>query len=293
MKNKLLLFLVLAGFTFSACNNDDDPVANSAITLTISNLPMSASNEQYEGWIIVDSAPVSTGTFTVNADGALSQSTFQVDAAMLASATTFVLSIEPIPDSDPTPSNIKILGGDFSGNQAMITAGHSAALGNDFSSAIGTAILATPTTETTDDELSGIWFLDLSSGSPAAGLSLPALPSNWKYEGWAVIDGNAVTSGTFSVVDTADDSAPFSGPGEGPPFPGEDYVTNEPDGLSFPTDISGMVLVISIEPNPDNDPSPFLYKPLVVTLPTGAQDHINYELTNMASSTFPTGTVSR
>lgn len=293
MKNQLLLFLVLAGITFSSCNNDDDPVANSALTLTISNLPMSASNEQYEGWIIVSSAPVSTGTFTVNAEGALSQSTFQVDAAMLASATTFVLSIEPVPDSDPTPSSIKILGGDFSGNQAMLTAGHGAALGNDFLSAIGTVILATPTTETTEDELSGIWFLDLSSGSPATGLSLPALPANWKYEGWAVIDGQPVTSGTFSTVNVADDSAPFSGPGMAPPFPGEDYITNEPDGLSFPTDISGMVLVISIEPYPDNDPAPFLYKPLVVTLPTGAQDHVNYDLMNNVSSTFPTGTVSR
>ena len=293
MKNQLLLFLVLAGITFSSCNNDDDPVANSALTLTISNLPMSTSNEQYEGWIIVNNAPVSTGTFTANAEGALSQSTFQVDAAMLASATTFVLSIEPVPDSDPAPSSIKILGGDFSGNQTMLTAGHGAALGNDFSSAIGTVILATPTTETTEDELSGIWFLDLSSGSPATGLSLPALPANWKYEGWAVIDGQPVTSGTFSTVNVADDSAPFSGPGMSPPFPGEDYITNEPDGLSFPTDISGMVLVISIEPYPDNDPAPFLYKPLVVTLPTGAQDHVNYDLMNNVSSTFPTGTVSR
>ena len=46
MKNKLLLFLVLAGITFSSFNNDDDPVANSAITSTHINLIMQASNEQ-------------------------------------------------------------------------------------------------------------------------------------------------------------------------------------------------------------------------------------------------------
>ncbi|MCH7514894.1 MAG: anti-sigma factor [Bacteroidetes bacterium] len=293
MKNQLLLFLVLAGITFSSCNNDDDPAATKGLNLSINNLATSASEEQYEGWIIVDGAPVSTGTFTVDENGNLSQSTFQIDAGMLDKATTFVLTIEPVPDNDPAPSSIKILGGDFSGSQASVTVSHAAALGDDFSSASGTVILATPTTETTEDELSGIWFLDLSSGSPATGLSLPALPANWKYEGWAVIDGQPVTSGTFSTVNVADDSAPFSGPDMGPPFPGEDYITNEPDGLSFPTDISGMVLVISIEPNPDNDPAPFLYKPLVVTLPTGAQDHVNYDLMNNVSSTFPTGTVSR
>ena len=95
------------------------------------------------------------------------------------------------------------------------------------------------------------------------------------------------------MVDAADDAAPFSGPGDGPPFPGEDYVANAPDGLSFPTDLSGMVLVVSIEPNPDNDPAPFMYKPLVVALPSGALDHVNYDLTNQVSSTFPAGTVSR
>ena len=152
-------------------------------------------------------------------------------------------------------------------------------------------LLATPTTETTEDELSGIWFLSLATGSPAVGLSLPALPSGWKYEGWAVIDGTPVTSGTFSVVDTADDSDPFSGPGMGPPFPGEDFVANAPSGMMFPTDLSSATLVISIEPNPDNSDSPFMFKPLVVAL-SGATDHVGYEMSNM-SGNFPAGTVTR
>ena len=31
----------------------------------------------------------------------------------------------------------------------------------------------------TDDEVSGIWFLSLASGSPMQGLNLPTLPAGW------------------------------------------------------------------------------------------------------------------
>lgn len=291
MKNSIILFII-GGILVISCKDNNEPAATKSLTLNIDNLATSAETEQYEGWIIVDGAPVSTGTFTVAENGDLSQSTFQIDAAMLSKATTFVLSIEPIPDSDPAPSNIKILGGDFTGSQAAVSVSHGAALGNDFSSATGTVILATPTTETTEDELSGIWFLDLSSGMPATGLSLPTLPVNWKYEGWAVIDGQPVTSGTFTAVDTADDAAPFSGPGMGPAFPGEDYVANAPAMVTLPTNLSGKTLVISIEPSPDNSPMPFMFKPLVATMPMDAMDHFNYMMMNQAN-TFPAGNVTR
>lgn len=274
-----------------SCKEDEGPAA-SELTISISNLAASASNEQYEGWVIVDGSPVSTGTFTADDNGVLSQTSFSMDAVMLEAATTFVLSIEPIPDNDPAPSNIKILGGDFSGSQASVSVSHGAALGADFSSSAGTAILATPTTSDQTDELSGIWFLDLSSGSPATGLVLPTLPSAWKYEGWAVINGTPVSSGTFSVVDAIDDADPFSGSVMGPPFPGEDFVVNAPEGLTFPTDLSGQTLVISIEPSPDNSTMPFAFKPLVVSIPSAAADHLNYGMTYQAN-TFPSGTVTK
>lgn len=288
---KSILAIAVAGVLMASCK-DDEPAATKNLTLSISSLAASATNEQYEGWIIVDGSPVSTGTFTADNNGVLSQSSFNIDATMLDQATTFVLSIEPIPDSDPGPSDIKILGGDFSGSMASVTVSHGAALGSDFSNTSGTVILATPTTEDLSDELSGIWFLDLSSGSPATGLVLPTLPSNWKYEGWAVINGQPISSGTFSAVDIADDANPFSGTGMAPPFPGEDFVLNAPMGVMFPTDLSGQTVVISIEPSPDNSAMPFAFKPLVATMPMMAADHMNYALTYQAS-TFPSGTVSR
>lgn len=294
---KLILSLFLLSFFFVACNKDDDmedPTGEtSSLNLDFTNLPESSEGEQYEGWIIVSGSPVSTGTFTVNAEGNMSKNNFDVLSTSLASATDFVLSIEPIPDDDPAPSAIKILGGSFSSNSASLTASHGAALGDDFSNVAGKYILATPTTTTTDDELSGLWFLDLASGSPSVGLDLPELPDGWIYEGWAVINGMPVTSGTFMRVDNADDSAPYSGMGDGPPFPGEDYVNNAPNGLNFPTDLSGGTMVISIEPYPDNNPAPFMYKPLVGNAPANAMDHVTYEMQSNVSGSFPTGTASR
>jgi hypothetical protein len=114
------------------------------------------------------------------------------------------------------------------------------------------------------NENSGIWFLNRSTGSPVAGLNLPDLTgTDWTYEGWVVIGGTPVTTGTFDKVDVADGFNGYSGAGASPPFPGEDFITNAPSGLTFPTDIAGGTAVISIEPRVDNDPGPFQFKPIV------------------------------
>jgi hypothetical protein len=296
MKKRILsIATVLAALVlFVACEDDEEVNTSGTLSLNISNLAALSADEQYEGWIIVDGAPVSTGTFEVNGSGDLSVSSFSVDAAQLSSATDFVLSIEPVPDTDPAPSAIKILGGSFSGSSASVSVNHGAALGDAFTSVSGKYILATPTTTSTDDELSGIWFLDNSSGSAVAGLDLPVLPSGWVYEGWVVIDGSPVSTGTFTAIDAADNAAPYSGSdAQGPPFPGEDLVANAPSGLQFPLDLSGKTAVISIEPSPDNSADPFAFKPLAGDIPTNADDHLAYDLMDNVSASFPSGTVSR
>jgi hypothetical protein len=156
---------------------------------------------------------------------------------------------------------------------------------------MGQYILATPTDGVNNNEKSGIWFLDISSGAPAAALSLPALPEGWIYDGWAVIDGQPVTTGKFSSVSSTDDAAPFSGSQAGPPFPGEDFLENAPAGLTFPTDLSGGKAVISIEPVPDNSDAPFLLKPLLGDIPQNAADHTLYSLGNIAADTKHVGSL--
>ncbi len=49
---------------------------------------------------------------------------------------------------------------------------------------------------------------------------------------------------------------------------------------SFPTDLSRGVVVISIEPSPDNSPDPFAFKPLGGHIPANAKDHKTYEMTD-------------
>ena len=60
---------------------------------------------------------------------------------------------------------------------------------------------------------------------------------------------------------------------DGAPFPGEDYLQNAPAGLTFPTDLKGATLVISVEPSPDNSPNPFTLKPLAHVVPANAANH--------------------
>lgn len=283
---------IIALALISGCDDDETTEPDTGmLTLAINGLGNLGSGYAYEGWILVDGSPVTTGTFTVDDEGVLSQTTFEIDLADLEAATKFILTIEPSPDSDPDPASTHYLAGDFSSGTASLTVGDAAALGDDFTEVSGSYILATPTNGSGNNENSGIWFLDLSGGSPAQGLFLRTLPDGWKYEGWAVIEGMPVTTGTFLSETEVDDAAPYSGQMDGPPFPGEDFLLNAPDGLTFPTDIAGGTAVISIEPDPDNSAAPFELKPLVGSIPANATDHTTYEMDNNAA-TFPTGTAS-
>jgi len=285
MKKYTLLTVVFAAvLLFSACSNDDDDTTNppanneSNLTLAINGLEDLGANFAYEGWMIVDGKAITTGVFNVDGTGKLSKTSFPVNSADLAKA-------------DPTPTNVHILAGDFSGTNGALTVSHGSAIGTDFTTAMGSYILATPTDGMMNNENSGVWWLNLPG--PTSALTLPTLPAGWKYEGWAVIGGTPVSTGTFTSAMGADDAAAFSGAMGSPPFPGEDFLLNAPAGLTFPTDLSGATVVISVEPSPDNSPAPFALKPLVANVPASAMDHVSYNMMNNAGATNPTGTATR
>lgn len=271
MIKKMFLAIISVGIFATSCSKDgDSTITTSTLTLNLDGLEALGDDSVYEGWIIVDGSPVSTGVFS----SVTFPQNFTVDKEQLENATTFVLSIEPAVDVDPAPAATKILAGDFSGDSANVSSNGIVA---DFSSSYGKYILATPTDTDDTNEASGVWFLDNSSGSAVAGLSLPTLPDGWKYEGWAVIDGVPVSTGTFTSVDMADDNAAtsvFKGDaGNGPGYPGEDYLQNAPSGLMFPTDLKEKTIVISVEPSPDNSALPFTLKPLAHVVPDDAMNH--------------------
>jgi hypothetical protein len=309
------MLIAASGLIAAACGTSDDTTTTTAatttttttteapvtttttaphptLTLDVSGFPELANGVHYENWAIIDGAPVAAGKYNV-VDGAIVDlegntiTSFAVPG--LAAATTIIITIEPAGDTDAVPSDTHFVAGDVVDGSADLSIAHPAALGSDFSEAAGTVLLATPTNGNDSDELSGIWFLALPG--PTSSLELPELPAGWRYEGWAVIDGVPVTSGTFLSAEGADDAAPFSGPEPGPPFPGEDFLVNAPDGVTFPTDLSGATIVVSVEPDPDDSPAPFALKPLVGQAADPAADHQSYDLGNNAVD-LPGGTAT-
>ena len=85
----------------------------------------------------------------------------------------------------------------------------------------------------------------------------------------------------------------FSGTTSGPQFPGEDFLMNAPQGLTFPLDLSGKKVVISVEPKPDTSPDPSTIKPLEGTVPPNATDHLLYTMLNKDIGSENFGSVSR
>jgi len=291
-------FTLLLMMNFTSCKSDDESINDNeefgTLSMEFTGLPALGSDYVYEGWIIVDGAPLTAGIFNVDENGNLDKTSFELDADELDRATAYALTIEPVPDTDAAPSKVHILGGDFSGNSSALTTDHALAIGTNFHDAAGSYLLGTPTDGSLDsDERSGIWWEDLSTGTPMSSLELPTLPEGWEYEGWVVIDGQPLTTGKFLKIDEEDFAAPFSGTSAGPPFPGEDFLQNAPVGLTFPLDLSGRVTAISVEPSPDNSPMPFSLKPLIHTIPENADFHTGYQMQNDAVNSNPTGTISR
>jgi hypothetical protein len=292
--------MVLGVIAFAACGDDPMDADPETLVLSFAGLEPLTNGFHYEGWAIIGGAPVTTGKFNVDAGGALVDLTGAAIAGGsfdtgedLSDATAIVITIEPMGDVDAVPASTHIVSGAVAGGSAGLSVGDGSALGNDFTDASGSYILATPTNGDATNENSGIWFLSLATGSPAEGLDLPVLPAGWEYEGWAVISGTPVTTGRFTATDVVDFSDPYSGTMAGPAFPGEDFLVNPPTGLTFPTDLAlaGATAVISIEPEPDDSTAPFTLKPLVGPIAANATDHVTYSiLTNLAS--FPTGTAT-
>lgn len=278
---------VISILIMGCSDNDENAQPQSGIlTLSFTGLENLGSGYAYEGWILVEGSPVSTGVFTVNDNGDLSQSTFELPLADLEAATKFILTIEPSPDSDPAPASTHYLAGDFSQGVASLVVGDAAALGDDFTSADGEFILNTPSTSGDDsDYASGIWWLDPMAG-PGPTLILPILPDGWVYEGWVVGGSGPVTTGRFTSAAGYDSDlgGPTAGPDGVPEFPGQDYI----DPMM---NLIGDAAVISIEPEPDNSAGPFTLKPLVDSNIEDVGIGVLQGMANNAAG-FPAGTAS-
>lgn len=295
--NKRLITLASCLTLFAACDDDLGAVAAGAdagsvagpsVSYSSSSLPMLGSDYVYEGWIIVDDAPVTAGRFTVDENGVATPAAFELDQADADAATLYVLTIEPAQGDDPAPSHTHILAGPITSGSASLTVDHAAAFGTDFSTAAGSYILATPTTGDDTVPEQGIWWLNPGE-TKTASLDLPTLPAGWVYEGWVVGAAGPVSTGRFTDVGAGDDDlagAAKGATGDGPPFPGQDFITP----ASVLNDGSYKA-VITVEPDPDNSSLPFLIKPLVHDPIGGAVAPTQHTMVNNAAATIPAATI--
>lgn len=302
---RLVLSLSLLTILAAGCGDDDsgadtgtdtgtpDVAEDTGMSMELRSVRLSPEGLEtlgngfhYEGWAIIGGAPVSIGKFNIDAsetvvmlDGlAVPDATFNVGRD-LRDATEFVLTIEGTGDVDIMPSATHLLAATHEGFDTvlMTVRGGTESLGVTFDD-VGSFGIGTPTDGPDTNENSGVWFVDFAA-PPAASLNLPTLPDGWAYEGWAVIGGQPLSTGRFLDPTMADDFGGYSGEMAGPPVPGEDFLVNAPDGFSFPLDLRGHTIVISVEPSPDDSPAPFVLKPVVGSVPVDAMDHTNYPLT--------------
>ncbi|QHI39311.1 hypothetical protein IMCC3317_47210 [Kordia antarctica] len=270
MKKSLMIASMFIGIiAFSSCSSDDGtpPVPTSTLTVNLNGVAPLPSNFVYEGWIVVNNTPISTGRF--NTGSVNSTQTFTLVTADLDVATEFILSIELATGDDPAPSNTKILKGGFVANAATLSinsvVGNFANTTTPFS---GSFVTDTPTDNVggvdNGNNDRGVWFIQ--NMTTAGLINLPQLSAGWKYEGWAVFNtGSApATTGKFTSANAADSSSPYSGNEPAPLFPGEDFLFNLPAGIDGI--VTGLPVVISVEPDLVGDPNePFFLKPITGT----------------------------
>lgn len=158
-----------------------------------------------------------------------------------------------------------------------------------------TALLVSPTDSKAPDT-SGVWFANTGAvrGKPTPGLALSAPAAGWLYGGFVVTaSGTTLPTGAFRDLGAADLGSPFGGKGKGLRVPGEDFVTDPPDGATFPLNLADGRTVVAISLLPDFNAdarAPFL--PLLTArIPYRQQPSAPFPLTPVAAEELPQGVV--
>lgn len=275
-----LVLLTWVALLFTACIKDDDPAPvepdYSELEIQITQIPDLGLDYSFNAWLSAGTELIDLGEIEADASGQFS-STFTPSKEILQAADAlFFITAEPFDDPDQGPSDWRLLEARFSESEGQINNAPFIISGNA-DLATGSYILATPTTASSGDEFSGIWFVD-SPSPPQQGLQLPVLDEHWTYEGWVNIDGLWLSTGQFTDASGSDSRSTYSSAERPPfPFPGEDFVRALPGNIPAP-DLRGKTCYITIEPV-DKVSSPFFLEvmsdPIDVNAPARSQQAIN------------------
>lgn len=303
---KILLGLSLSCLVLLGCKNDDfetlsNPDNTSQIVINLQNLPSLSDSAKYVAWLFFDekgsTAPVKIGELAPDASGNVSAS-YTAELYDLKRAQYVVVTVEkPKEDSAtvsgvklPKPSASKLIAGTVSANDVSLSSDASLGLNCDLTIATGKLTLFTPT-DANQNTKNGVWFVEYTNGVLSEGLTLPALPSGWKYQGWVSKDGKLISTGTFTTATGVDNSNIYCGSLSIPAFPGEDFLNNAPSGFTFPLDLSGATVFITIEPNAENYDQPYGLKVLSLDIPSSAAAETTLDMAVPTSTVYPSGTV--
>jgi hypothetical protein len=309
LRAPLLPLIVALGLSpLLACADDPEitPIEGSSIvTLAVNGLQKIVGGLNYHAWLVVGDASNYGGypllVFNIDDEGRMVDPAvdtvlsgpYEVGVAadaVLGLAVTLEITNVLLASSSFT----FILGGEMIDGVANLTAEDWIAFNRDLSDADGQFVLFSPTDEDPTNELSGIWFLDSSETLYRQGLILPEAPNGWNYEGWIEVGGHTLSTGKFLFPNLPDSTANFSGPLEGPSFPGEDFLVDPPEGLTFPLDLSGGTVFVTVEPEGEWDAfpdEPFYIRLLEGTIPENPVAMVLYGMTSLVSE-LPTGTAT-
>ena len=231
----------------------------------------------------------SIGKFNVDIQGnAINEAGIPIENNVFASRlkedeiTNFFITIEPLADTDPASSEIKFVEGDLNDGSSLLQF-----KAVKIFQATGQYLLATPTNGPNSDETSGLWFLALSENGTTQFpmLELPTEGMGFVYEGWVENNGKILSIGKFPRGDFGDLSNKYSAEEETPySFPGEDFLNNPPEGVTFPLNLADSKSKVFITLEPDIagvDPTgekPFQLSFLRADIPGIAKPGENYEM---------------
>jgi len=310
---KILLLLVPLLIALGGCEltEVEDGANVSELQMSVTGLKALPDTLTYTAWILKydQVKQVNVGylidPITVDAQGSATITSKYISFEALQSATGVLLTAEKKTrfiyasqaEEDSLrnamrPSSRKILTGAFGSNSTDLSVNN---VISNLSTISGVVTILTPTDGNSDqNEASGIWFADSidRADGPLAGLNLQDANDGWSYYAWIETNGTMLQIGGFTKAGGSDDFAGYSDiAAAGLGFPGEDFLTNAPAGVTFPLNLSGAKVIVTAQPDFIAEPQDYV-RLMEADLPSSLTRGTQVQLNVVYGDNSPSGSAN-